>query len=195
MAKSKSHKKNMIFQIKISLKGIRPLIWRRVLVPTDFTLHQLHLVIQAAMGWDNYHLYSFDINGQGFSLPDEEGLFDDIDSRKVKLDKLLSIESISKMTYEYDFGDSWDHNLVIEKVLPKDPEETYPKCIAGKRACPPEDCGGTYGYYQLLKILSDPSNEEYEETKTWAGEDFDPEKFDIEETNELLKDYDALDFS
>jgi len=191
---NESKKAKLVLQIKISLKGIKPQIWRRVLVPTDFSLHQLHLVIQAAMGWENYHLYNFEINGQEFGLPDEEDLFEMIDSRNVKLDSLFLKGIVSNISYIYDFGDNWEHNIKIEKVIPEDPNEFYPKCIAGKRACPPEDCGGVYGYYNLLEILSDPSNEEYEETKEWVGEDFDPEKFDIEEINSMLKSYDAFEF-
>ncbi|MEM0161265.1 MAG: plasmid pRiA4b ORF-3 family protein [Thermoplasmata archaeon] len=195
MVKSKAKQVKLLFQIKISLKGIRPSIWRRVLVPTDFSLHQLHLVIQAAMGWENYHLYRFMINGQSFSLPDEDNFFDEMDSRKTRLNNLFFMGKSPKMTYTYDFGDNWEHNILIEKIIPQDPGETYPKCIGGKRACPLEYCGGVYGYYELLEVLSDPSNREHESMKEWAGEDYDPEKFDIESINSFLENYNSLDFS
>ncbi len=171
-----------VYQLKISLKYIRPPIWRRVLVPEDITLSDLHLVIQESMGWYNEHLYQFIIGGTYYGEFDE---YDVLDATKVRLRDVVPGEK-AKFSYEYDFGDSWMHQITVEKIFPRDPNVLYPRCIGGRRECPPEDVGGVWGYSDLLEILKDPSHPEYEEMLDWVGDDFDPEYFDPKECDESL---------
>ncbi len=183
-----------VFSIRISLKGISPTIWRRVEVPYNFTLHELHMVIQAAMGWENYHLYDFTIGKTHFSVPSDDWPSEDEDSEKTYINKLVFIGKSATMTYEYDFGDDWIHTVKIDKILPENEDVDYPRCVSGKRACPPEDSGGPYGYLNMLNILEDPKNEEYNDIKEWIGEDFDPEYFNLEEANDRVNDYLDMDY-
>jgi Plasmid pRiA4b ORF-3-like protein len=186
----KASRSSEIYQIKMTLRNIRPPVWRRVLVPSDFTLGQLHQVIQTAMGgWIDYHLHEFDIAGTPYGVPLAPGENDwgappVNDESRVKLADIVG--EGSKFRYTYDFGDDWDHDLVVEKVLPIDPKVSYPVCIKAKRACPPEDCGGPWGYAELVEILADPAHEEYEERLEWVGGRFDPEAFDVGEINSVL---------
>ena len=175
-------------QLKITLTGIRPLVWRRVVVPADIALSDLHLVLQVAMGWTNSHLHSFTVAGTSYTMPYEEGALEELrmeDERKVRLNELVT-EAKDRFEYDYDFGDNWQHEVLVEKIGVADPNVTYPLCLAGKRACPPEDCGGPWGYKDLLKILSDPKHPEYKEMKQWVGRKFDPEAFDLEKLNKVL---------
>ncbi|MHB1708346.1 MAG: plasmid pRiA4b ORF-3 family protein [Thermoplasmataceae archaeon] len=178
-----------VFRIRIKLRNYSPPIWRRIEVPYEFTLHQLHLTIQAAMGWDNYHLYAFRIGRVSYSVPDSEWPKDDGDSRKTKINELIFFGRKAKMVYEYDFGDGWEHDVTIEKILPPEAGVKYPRCISGKLACPPEDCGGTYGYARMLEIIRNPQDEEYAETIEWLGSNFDPNEFDLEDANERVYNY------
>jgi Plasmid pRiA4b ORF-3-like protein len=187
--RSKASRSSEIYQIKITLRNIRPPVWRRVLVPSDFTLGQLHQVIQTAMGgWVDYHLHEFDVAGTHYGAALEPGEDDwgtpVNDESRVKLANIVGLGS--KFRYTYDFGDDWEHELVVEKVLPIDPKVSYPVCIKAKRACPPEDCGGPWGYAELVEILADPAHEEYEERLEWVGGRFDPEAFDVGEINSVL---------
>jgi hypothetical protein len=166
-----------IYQLKITLKDITPPIWRRVQVASNTPLGKLHEIVQQAMGWTNSHLHAFLIAGDRYGPPDSDGESKDIDYRKIKLEDIAA--EGSRFSYEYDFGDDWGHELVVEKVLAPEPGVKYPICLAGKRACPPEDCGGPWGYAQLLEILADPKHEEHEERKEWLGDDFMPERFDL----------------
>ena len=174
-----------VYQIKITLKNFSPTIWRRILIDESCTFDDLHLAIQASMGWTNSHLY-------GFYVPDpsgtrgrktmitliDEAFDDDLDSA---VEKLKNYEHLKKIQYEYDFGDGWDHQIIIEKVLEKTSGEKYPKCIAGERACPPEDIGGTFGYANFLDAISDPKHPDHEDMLDWCDENFDPEKFNPED--------------
>jgi len=179
-------KTSAIYQLKITLQSSKPPIWRRVLVPSDMKLSTLHDVIQIAMGWEDAHLHQFD-DGQNFYGLPEMSLDDALDSSKTKLEKVLPAEK-AKILYEYDFGDSWEHVVLLEKILEPDPAQTYPVCIKGSRACPPEDCGGIWGYEDLLAKLADPKNPEREDLLDWLGvEDFDPDDFDLESINEELR--------
>jgi hypothetical protein len=173
------------FQLKIGLKGTKPPIWRRVLVPSDIRLDQLHILIQMAMGWLNCHLHQFIAYGAFFGTPDDEFGMDIQDETKIKLHDLLEMEKDS-MIYEYDFGDGWEHKITLEKVLPYDKSQALPVCIKGKRACPPEDCGGVWGYEGLLKALADPADPEHEDMLEWLGGTFDAEEFDINAVNFAL---------
>jgi hypothetical protein len=189
----KSKKKSQIgsvFQLKVTLEGISPPIWRRFQVTDDITLLKLHRILQAIMGWEDYHLHVFDIGGVNYSMPypgevdlDEMGMKTE---KGVKLSKLAPAEK-SRFLYEYDLGDSWIHEILVEKILPPDPEVKYPICIAGERAAPPEDCGGVWGYADFLEAILDPDHPEHEDLLDWAGGDFDPEKFDLEAINRELR--------
>lgn len=170
------------FRLKITLDRARPPIWRRVEVP-DCSLDRLHEVVQFAMGWGDCHLHSFKINGEDYGPPD---LDDAIDESTVTLSELFA-EGQKKLRYWYDFGDSWWHTIKIEKRIKVEPDGEYPRCTAGARACPPEDVGGVWGYEDFLAALADPSNERHEEFREWCGEDFDPERFEIEKANARLQ--------
>ena len=174
-----------LLQFKIMLNGIRPPIWRRVLVPEGLSLSGLHDVIQEVMGWTDTHLHGFHRNGERFGIPDSD--FDGervVDERTVTV-KDLGLSVKDRLGYEYDFGDGWEHMLTVEKVLKTGAYQT-PVCLKGARSSPPEDCGGAWGYENLLKILKDPEHEEYEQWKMWLPKDFDPEHFDLAEVNSAL---------
>jgi len=181
-----SKRSSDIYQIKVTLKGIRPPIWRRFQVKGDASLYKLHLILQVVMGWENYHLYQFTIDEARFGEPDLESFVKMKNAHRVKLSQIVRGVK-QRFSYEYDFGDSWEHELLIEKILPPEKGVRYPICLAGKRACPPEDCGGIWGYTELLEAIRDPNHPEHEEMVNWAGEDFDPEAFDLDEVNRELK--------
>jgi hypothetical protein len=177
-----------IYQIKISLIGAKPPIWRTVLVPSDLDLENFHNVIQVAMGWEDSHLHQFIANEKFYGTPDDDFGMEIEDESKYKLSQLLKNEK-DTITYEYDFGDSWEHKILLEKVLPFDSKNALPVCIKGKRACPPEDCGGIWGYEDLLEAISNPNHPEHEDMLEWLGGEFDPEEFDLEEINDDLAEY------
>jgi hypothetical protein len=186
-------KAKQMYQIKVTLRGSKPPIWRRVVVASDTTLLELHQIIQAAMGWYNSHLHMFVINGEQYSTPSPYGpdYLAELGAKSakgVKLNKLISGEG-AKFIYEYDFGDSWEHVVLVEKVLPMIPDFDHklPVCIMGKRACPPEDVGGIWGYENFLEAMKDPSHEEHESFLEWVGGEFDPEAFDLDMVNRRLK--------
>ncbi len=178
----------VVYRLKITLRGItKPPVWRRVLVPASITLRGLHGVIQQAMGWDDSHLHSFADGRQQYGAPDADlGLVND---SKVRLSQVLAGPG-DRLRYTYDFGDDWEHDIVVEEALLAEPGETYPSCVAGKGACPPDDCGGAGGYTHLKEVLADPSRLEHLDTLDWlgldAGEDFDPKEFSVAEVNALL---------
>ena len=183
MAKSKEPA--AVYQLKITLRDIKPPVWRRVQVK-DCSLTKLHDIIQTCMGWDGYHLHAFEIGGEQYSEPDPDGMMDAEDERKVKLSQVVA-QGFKKFSYTYDFGDNWEHVLQVEKTLAAEPGVRYPRCIDGKRACPPEDCGGSWGYGEFLEAIQDPEHEEHEDMTEWIGWEFDPEKFDLEEVNAELQ--------
>lgn len=174
-----------IYQLKITLKGAKPPIWRRVLLPSDLSLDVLHEVIQIAMGWTNSHLHQFVAAGRFYGVPDDEFGFEVQDEAGVRLGDVLHKEQ-EAMVYEYDFGDGWEHQILLEKLLPFDDAQALPICVKGKRACPPEDCGGIFGYADLLRTLADPTDPEHQEMLEWLGGPLDPEAFDIDDTNQAL---------
>jgi hypothetical protein len=180
-----------VYQIKITLKRSKPPIWRRVLISSDTTLDELHHIIQAAMGWYGGHLHAFNINGREYSTPrpyDHDHLAE-LGMQNAAGKRLLSFVSGEgfKFTYEYDFGDDWQHQILIEKILLPDPKQTLPVCIKGKRACPLEDIGGVWGYEEFLEAIKDPKHDEHEMYTEWIGDDFDPEAFDLDAVNLRLK--------
>lgn len=179
-----------IIQLKITLAGTKPPIWRRIQLEKNTTFFELHHIIQISFGWLNYHMYEFDIDGHKLGAPGDymknipstyEGV---IDSRDITLD--LITERGETFSYLYDFGDSWKHTLTVEQFFAKKQDEKYPICIDGEFACPPEDCGGIPGFYNLLEILKDKKHPEYRETKRWVGKGFNPEYFDKVKVNKKL---------
>jgi len=184
-----SNMKNQIYQIQIALKDFKPKIWRRLLIPADTLLSDLHKIIQTSMGWTNSHLHQFikDRTYYTVKVKDDDTWdeMDNVDYKRMKISDLLKTEK-QKIKYEYDFGDGWEHDLILEKILVRDEKIKYPICIAGKMSCPPEDCGGSWGYADMLEILKNPAHPEYKEFVDWLDEDFDPEYFDKEEVNESL---------
>ena len=177
---------NEIYQIKVTLLRTAPPIWRRFVVPSDITLSNLHDLLQLAMGWTDSHLHDFLFRGQCYGPTDPlRGLAEWIDERKVRVNQLL-VRVGEKIVYTYDFGDGWEHGIVLEKGLPVDPNMAYPACTGGRGACPPEDCGGLGGFYYLLESLQNPRHPQHEELLGWLDRDYDPEKFSIEAINRAL---------
>lgn len=183
-----SPKSNVIYQIKVTLNGSRPPIWRRIQVRSDTRLDQMHEILQVVMGWENYHLHQFILAGEYFGEPHDDyvGFVEMKDHRRYKIGDLLSAEG-DKFIYEYDFGDSWEHILLLEKILDAEKGTHYPTCTKGKQACPPEDIGGIWGYVDFLEAISDPEHEMHEDYLDWVGDEFDPDAFDLEDTNRELK--------
>ncbi len=185
MATRRRSVNDSIWQLKVTLRDIRPPIWRRIQVSGDTSLYNLHLIIQDTMGWENYHLYDFEIGETHYGEPDPEWGMETKDASRQKLSQVLPGEK-AKLHYVYDMGDNWEHEIVVEKILPTEAGKRYPVCIAGKRACPPEDCGGIWGYPELLEIIADPDHEGYEERMDWLGGKFNPEAFNLEVINQGL---------
>ncbi|MEU5720278.1 plasmid pRiA4b ORF-3 family protein [Micromonospora sp. NPDC047738] len=174
-----------IFQLKVSLAGVRPTVWRRVRVPGGYTLDRLHRVVQHAMGWRDCHLHSFEIDGCQYGEPDPDGDLAFRDELDVRLDEVLG--KGGRFRYTYDFGDWWEHDLVVEDSCTADPDERYPSCLEGERACPPENVGGPSGYAVLLAALADPAHPEHEAMRDWVADGFDPDSFDAARATTLLR--------
>ena len=213
-----------IFQIRITLNRTKPPIWRRVAVPSDITLGQLHEVIQIVMGWMDCHLHQFTLRDKSLirKNPDvitrmmegggnwwnklftatrgirvfvprttpfgDEMDMEGEDENTVTLGQLCP-KVKRKLIYEYDFGDGWEHTVEVQKIVEPEPGVEYPVCLAGKKACPPEDCGGVYGYYEMLEALANPRHAGHEELLEWLGDEFDPDAFDLEEINAILTEW------
>lgn len=171
-------------QLKVTLKNVKPAIWRRVLVSEATTLAELHMIVQVVMGWQNSHLHAFTIHGQRFGLPDPDDFVPVVDERKHRIGAL--VHKGNKLEYEYDFGDGWEHTILVEAVREPTADETTPSCLDGKRACPPEDCGGPGGYGDLLEALAAPKNKRDHELLEWIGGEYDAERFALAEVNEAL---------
>lgn len=174
-----------IYQLKVTLRHVHPPVWRRILLPADTKLPKLHRVLQVVMGWEDEHLHAFQKGQVQYGEPSRDfpGMFKN--ERNVRLDQIAGVGD--RFVYEYDFGDGWEHDVVVEKALPAEKGKRYPVCIDGKRACPPEDCGGPPGYENLLEALADPKHEMHDDMIEWIGEEFDPEAFEIEEVNDELR--------
>jgi len=176
-----------IYQLKVTLEESKPPIWRRLLVRSDVTLATLHDILQAAFGWTESHLHQFIVGGTYYGEPHPDYGMDDMkDERKVKLNQVLQQEKGS-FRYEYDFGDGWMHRIVLEKIVAPEAGQHYPVCVTGRRAGPPEDVGGMWGYYNFLEAISDPEHEEHDDYVEWIADEWDPEEFDLEEINGQLK--------
>jgi len=177
---------SQVYQLKVTLRGIRPPIWRRLLVSGFATLYDLHEIIQIAMGWDDDHLHDFTVGREHFGIPSQFDWEPILDERRYRLAKVAPTEG-SRFWYTYDFGDSWEHLILVEKILPAEPGVQVPVCVKGKRACPPEDVGGIWGYERFLQAFSNPDDAEYKDYHEWWNGDFDPESFDIDEVNQRLR--------
>jgi hypothetical protein len=212
--------KDQIYEIRITLHDTKPPIWRTVAVAGDITLGQLHEVIQITMGWTDSHLHQFiqrdkalratpaqlraliaqerwdevDVGKRGervFTDPEfAEVEFLGEDENRVTLAGVCP-KVKSKLIYEYDFGDGWEHAVEVQKIYEPKPDVEYPVCLAGRKACPPEDCGGVWGYYDMLEALADPKHERHEELSEWIGGEIDPEVLELEEVNAILAEWRA----
>ena len=178
-----------IYQMKVTLFGTDPAIWRRLLIPADLTLEQLHHVLQLAMGWEDCHIHEFRVGQQRFGIPDPtDEVFGGPRTASERTARLFSVLGRvgAKAVYIYDFGDSWEHQIVVEKRLAPEPGRAYPACLAGERHGPPEDCGGIPGFYNLLEAIRDPENKQHEELLNWLGDSYDPEAFSVDNLNRRL---------
>ena len=178
-----------ILQLKVTLRDVSPAVWRRIQVRADSTFWDLHVAIQDAMGWMDSHLHAFIVRPKRDSdhtmevgVPDiEEPMYPPVlPGWKIPVWRFLNREG-DAVPYEYDFGDGWEHEVHLEKVLAPETGMSYPRCLDGARACPPEDCGGPGGYEDLLRILSDHADPEHDSVRVWVGQDFDPDAFAPEE--------------
>jgi hypothetical protein len=176
-----------ILELKVTLRDVTPAVWRRLLVPAAMRLDRLHDTIQVAMGWTNSHLHAFRADGADYGPPYPD--LDYRDERKAKLQGLVA-EPRDRLVYNYDFGDDWEHEIVVERVLAAEPGVRYPRCAGGARRCPPEDCGGSPGYARLREILADPAHDEHARMLEWLGlrsaSQFDPAAVDVDEVNAAL---------
>ena len=181
-----------VYQLKVTLKGSKPPIWRRMLVHSAMPLEQLHDIIQITFGWQNCHLHQFFDGEEYYQSVVEQDEFNDFmqseDSNAYHLSDLLRREK-DKISYEYDFGDGWEHTVLLEKVLPPAPEKSLPICVKGMRACPPEDCGGLWGYYNLLEKINGPDCPEKEQLLEWTGGPIDPDAFDLIAANARMREW------
>jgi len=173
-----------VYVIKVTLLGTRPPVWRRILVPREITLRNLHRTLQTVMGWTDSHLHQFVCRGQGLADARSRVGSKVTDEKRTKLGALMGTVG-ARLLYEYDFGDGWQHELVLEKVLLGD-ESFQQMCVTGQRCCPPEDCGGPQGFAELLQALQDTNHPSHEEAGEWLG-DFVPESFSTDEINRRLR--------
>lgn len=176
----------LIYQLKVTLKHSKAPIWRRIQVRSDITLYKLHQILQIVMGWTNSHLHQFIVSGIYYGEPDLDFDCEVINEKRTRLNQIVRGVKV-KFVYEYDFGDSWDHDIVVEKVLEPEAKTHYLRCITGRRSCPPEDVGGIWGYSHFLDAIQHEDHPEHDDYREWIGGDFDPEVFDLEAVNQELK--------
>ncbi len=167
IAQNRGSGAGVVVQVKVKLLGVsKPPVWRRLQLDADTTLDRLHETILAACGWVGYHLHVFQSGDEQFGVPEPElGL---VDERRVRIGQLIG-DVGDRLLYTYDLGDNWEHEIVVEELLDADPEVRYPVLVAAKGACPPEDCGGRWGYTELKEILADPGHERHREMLDWLG--------------------------
>ncbi len=189
--KKNNNKPVSIYQFKITLSHVTPPVWRRFQVRSDISLHRLSTTILLVMDWDGGHLRQFRIQGVDYGIPHEDYEEDNVpeDEREIIL-KDMPQGDLNGFIYEYDFGDGWEHTVVLEKVLEPQKGVKYPVCLEGKRSCPPDDCGGPHGYEDFLDAIKNPKHPEHESMLEWIGGEFDPEEFDLEGINDDLKHID-----
>jgi hypothetical protein len=162
-----------------------PPVWRRIAVASDLTFGELSPILEAAMGWLGGHLHLFDVDGTTYGTPDTDWDTDDLDEAKFRLGTVLPTVGM-RMRWDYDFGDCWEHEVVVETIGPPDAGIDYPVCLAGRRACPPEDCGGPSGYENLLGALADPNHPDHNDVQAWGPVDFDPAHFNLVEATTAM---------
>ncbi len=188
MVKPKTSK---YFTLRVSLKGTEPEVWREIVVHESLSFYDLHEVIQVAMGWYNCHLFAFQF-GRDIRLscvdPNESfGMIEELDAARYKLSKFVE-KPRQKFTYEYDFGDTWIHEIKVVKVTPVEGKPLFKSTILdGANACPPEDCGGIPGFHNLKLAIADPKHPDHKDLKEWLGFDFDPTKFNLKEVHNILE--------
>ncbi len=181
----KDENQDRVYQLRISLIGSKPEIWRRILVSGNTTLAKLHGIIQILIGWEDDHLHEFVIAGVHYTMPLPDDLVPSQDEKRFRLYEVAAKEGL-KFLYTYDFGDDWEHEIMVDKILEEDKRFVgKPVCIGGENAGPPEDIGGILGYLETLKAIKNPRHPEHEELKEWLGE-FDPKAFDIDLVNRIL---------
>ncbi|GAA2528189.1 plasmid pRiA4b ORF-3 family protein [Pilimelia columellifera] len=173
-----------IYALRIELSDVTPPVWRRVLVPAGYTLDRVHRVIQYAVGWQDCHLHSFDIDGVTYGAPDPDGLLDAADELDHRLDAVAGKDT--RFGYTYDFGDWWEHEITVEDVVAADPAQRYPVCVDGAGQCPPEDIGGASGYAEFVAAVADPAHPRHAELREWVG-DHEPPSFDPSRVTTLLR--------
>ncbi|MDX1691908.1 MAG: plasmid pRiA4b ORF-3 family protein [Acidimicrobiia bacterium] len=166
-----------IHQLTVSLLEVEPAVWRRIEVDSDTDLGTFAWLLNQAMGWEFTHLHFFEVDGRAYGPGAEDAPDDELDEASVTVADVLPSMG-SALTWVYDLGDRWEHDVVVEDVLEPEDGASYPRCIDGARACPPEDAGGPHGYETLLEAIEDPDDPEAEELREWLGDDFDPEHFD-----------------
>lgn len=174
-----------VFQLRLTLEVVRPTVWRRLLVPGNVRLDKLHRMFQAAMGWEDSHLHAFEIGDERYGPQYDDYPEDELDEADITV--LLAIGDVRQFTYEYDFGDGWDHEVVVESISRSPLGLKFGVCVDGQQACPPEDSGGASGYADLLRVLADPSDAEHEEFSRWVGGSFDPDEFNLALANARLR--------
>ncbi len=175
----------LIYRLKVTLRHIRPPIWRRVEAPASLSLFDLHRTLQAAMGWTDSHLHQFIHRGVSYGSPDLEFGLQRVSERRTRLGDLLE-RPRDRLIYAYDFGDGWEHDVVLEAIDLVQPDVRYPRVVTGKRACPPEDVGSPPGYAWFLEAIADPGHEEHASVLEWIGGRFDPEHFDLIDANDCV---------
>ena len=188
MATRKRTNDSKVLTLKVTLVDSAPPIWRRLEVLSSMTLGNLHYTVQIAMGWTNSHLHDFHIAGRRYGRPhSDDAIYGDapLHEDTITLSQVVKRKG-SKMEYQYDFGDSWEHEILLEGIAEPEPSVYYPRCVAGEMRCPPDDCGGLYGYYDMLEILKDPEHEEYETWREWLPSDFAADAFDLTAINAEL---------
>ena len=190
MATQRTQQPFEIYELEITLLEIKPRIWRRFALRNNHSLMVLHDIIQMVMGWKDCHLHEFHIGDWVYASRDPE--FDDLDDREIKDESQTSLRDVLgsegfRFLYQYDFGDNWQHELEVIKVHPPEKGVRYPTCLAGERACPPEDVGGPWGYADMLEALADPKHEEHEQYVEWIGGSFDSEAVDLKKVNRMLR--------
>jgi hypothetical protein len=180
---------NMIYLLKVWINNSCPQIWREIEVDKNTFLPDFHKILQTVMGWTNSHLHQFSKGKIYYSNTDYEEYDrdDTVDYKNIKISDLMKKKN-DTILYEYDFGDGWEHSIKLLELKDKQKDVFYPRCVLGERSCPAEDSGGIYGYQEMLKVLKNKSHPEYEDFREWIGEDFDPDYFNIDEVNELLKE-------
>ena len=176
-----------IYQLRIELLDVEPAIWRRILVPGSIKLHKLNVALLWTMGWAGGHLHEFVIGPNHFGVPDPDFDTPPLIQRDDRITLAAALGTRKSFTYLYDFGDGWEHRLMVEKILPSDPGLTSPVCLGGANACPPEDVGGPPGYVDFLQAVNDPAHEEHEAMLKRCGGSFNPTDFRLDDINDSLR--------